>query len=1085
MVMLNAKFREFIEPVPVCSASAGISIAAELVHQQACDRIVVIDDSKYPVGLIHLHQLLPFLGADCVHQPLSTLLNTGSLPCVMQDQMLSDYAAELEYSPVRFWAVIDCDRNYLGIVDIFYLRKFLAISASDDRDDSLRTDLDAVLARDLERVPLEFNEDTGAGAKLTTLPNTSESRYQVRPEGPPEVNELPADMVRLKRQLRWQIDQLRTQVQTHSLVASTKASLPRSLAEPVAALRSLMQFLERLPLPLMLQTTAGDVVARNIHWQQQLGDLVDPGWVQREAAAILEYAMPPPEADVNRQSLENTVGHLDEELPLAVGSCQVGATPNTCICICPLKSGQERTLQFIKIPLGDLLSGRELEIFSAVPSWSELPFRLATLDGVQPGMRLSSPALPEEDLWLVLAQDVTEQHHLARELAAKNADLVHLNRLKDEFLACISHELRTPLTAVLGLSGLLKDQLSGSLNERQVRYANLIHKSGRHLMTIVNDILDLTRIESGQLELALEPVTIATVCDRAFEQAQNLCFEEHESDADSGSPAFSYTIEPGLETLVADELRLRQMLVHLLSNALKFTEASGVIGLDVSLWEGWIAFTVWDTGIGIPAEKQHLIFQKFQQLENPLTRRFEGAGLGLVLTQRLARLHGGDISFTSEEHQGSQFTLLLPPTHPQPTRTIGGTTHRPTQNRLVLIVEAVVRSLENLAQQLGELGYRFVVARSGTEAVEKARRLQPCAVFLNPLLPTLSGWDVLTLLKADAQTRGIPVIVMGTRNDRTSAYRNQADGFLSLPIAKKPLKQILSQFTEVASIESSEPESNLVVLRISPTRYADLHRSSPEAAIDLNALLHSHNYRVLEADDLEQAELLAQVWKPNVVVLDPAMPDPTAYLKRLGEQSFLSSLPLVTLDISTTQAANQVAGLTVFPCLAPLVEPSASEQSETSALLQVIQVAAGFAWRPLVLALDAAKLGNVKDAHAKESEWLQALIQYLQTAGFRGMVARSHSEALQKLQTRSVNLLLVYWHETDLDDSSRDVLNAIEQLPHKPPVLVIDHYSTADGTRSSQLEDEVFAVLNSLSTHTLPPLPMEELLSQINQILTN
>ncbi|MBW4538127.1 MAG: response regulator [Myxacorys chilensis ATA2-1-KO14] len=1089
MVILNAKFREFIEPAPVCSASAGISIAAEIVHQQAYDRVVVIDDSNYPVGLVHFRQLLPFLGADYAHQPLSTLLKTDSLPCVVQDQRLSDYMAELEYSPVRFWAVIDCDRNYLGVVDIFYLRKFLAIATSNDRDGSLRTSLDTVRTRDLERISLEFNEDNGAGAKLTTLTNISK-RHPVQPEGLPEglpeAAELPADMVRMKRQLRWQIDQLRTQVQSHSLVASTKPALPRSLAEPVAALRSLMQFLERLPLPLMLQTTAGDVVARNIHWQQQLGDLVDPGWLQREAAAVLEYTMPPPEADVNRQSLENTVGHSDEEPPLAVGSCQVGATPNTCICVCPLKSGQERTLQFIKIPLGDLLLGRELEIFSAVPSWSKSPFKLATLDGVPPGMRLPSPSLPEEDLWLVLAQDVTEQHHLARELAAKNADLVHLNRLKDEFLACISHELRTPLTAVLGLSGLLKDQLSGSLNERQVRYANLIHKSGRHLMTIVNDILDLTRMESGQLELALEPVTIATVCDRAFEQAQNLCFEEHESDTDSGSPAFSYTIEPGLETLVADELRLRQMLVHLLSNALKFTEASGVIGLDVSLWEGWIAFTVWDTGIGIPAEKQHLIFQKFQQLENPLTRRFEGAGLGLVLTQRLARLHGGDISFTSEEHQGSQFTLLLPPTHPQPTRTIGGMIHRPTQNRLVLIVEAVVRSLESLAQQLGELGYRFVVARSGTEAVEKARRLQPCAVFLNPLLPTLSGWDVLTLLKADAQTRGIPVIVMGTRNDRTSAYRNQADGFLSLPIAKKPLKQILSQFTEAASIESSEPESNLVVLRISPTRYADLHRSSPKAAIDLNALLHSHNYRVLEADDLEQAELLAQVWKPNVVVLDPAMPDPAAYLKRLGEQSFLSSLPLVTLDIATTQAANQVSGLTVFPCLAPLVEPSVSaEQSETSALLQVIQVAAGFAWRPLVLALDAAKLGNVKDAHLQESEWLQALIQYLQTAGFRGMVARSHAEALQKLQTRSVDLLLVYWHETDLDDSSRDVLNAIEQLPHKPPVLVIDHYSTANGARSSQLEDEVFAVLNSLSTHTLPPLPMEELLSQINQILTN
>jgi nitrogen-specific signal transduction histidine kinase/CheY-like chemotaxis protein len=363
---------------------------------------------------------------------------------------------------------------------------------------------------------------------------------------------------------------------------------------------------------------------------------------------------------------------------------------------------------------------------------------------------------------------------IARELAAKNADLVQLNRLKDEFLACISHELRTPLTAVLGLSSLLKDQLSGTMNERQVRYAQLIHLSGRHLMTIVNDILDLTRMEPGQLEITLEPVNIATVCNRAFEQAQQSRLEEAKPEAGQELPAalptFTLEIEPGLETLIADEMRLRQMLLNLLSNALKFTHADGKIGLRVNLWEGLIAFTVWDTGIGIPAEKQHLIFQKFQQLENPLTRRFEGTGLGLVLTQRLARLHGGDVTFVSKESQGSQFTLPLPPTHPQLAidpdheSVVFPSVSRSPHNRLVLVVEAVVRSIEHLSEQLSDLGYRVIIARSGTEAVEKARRLQPCTILLNPLLPTLSGWDVLTLLKADPQTRPIPVTVMAGRS---------------------------------------------------------------------------------------------------------------------------------------------------------------------------------------------------------------------------------------------------------------------------------------------------------------------------------
>ena len=173
---------------------------------------------------------------------------------------------------------------------------------------------------------------------------------------------------------------------------------------------------------------------------------------------------------------------------------------------------------------------------------------------------------------------------MASELAAKNADLIQLNRLKDEFLACISHELRTPLTAMLGLSTLLKDQALGQLNERQVRYARLIHENGRHLMSVVNDILDLTRMETGQMELTLEPVGIRKVCDRAIEQARAAMQPKTSQAATLAGKQladnftdhrFTLLIEPGLERIVADELRLRQMLVHLLANAFKFTELEG------------------------------------------------------------------------------------------------------------------------------------------------------------------------------------------------------------------------------------------------------------------------------------------------------------------------------------------------------------------------------------------------------------------------------------------------------------------------------------------------------------------------------
>jgi signal transduction histidine kinase/CheY-like chemotaxis protein len=437
-----------------------------------------------------------------------------------------------------------------------------------------------------------------------------------------------------------------------------------------------------------------------------------------------------------------------------------------------------------------------------------------------------------EQLWLVMAENCTEQQQITRALAAKNADLVQLNLLKDEFLACISHELKTPLTAILGLSSLLKDQVLGNLNERQVRYAKLIYQSGRHLMAVVNDILDLTRMETGQLELAPGPLQLLPVCTRAIEQAYQQRFPDDSSAADSITRSeipCSLTLEPGLETMIADEPRLRQMLVNLLSNALKFTDAGGEIKLSVNRWEGWIAFTVSDTGIGIAADKQHLIFQKFQQLENPLTRRFEGTGLGLVITQRLARLHGGDVTFFSREGQGSQFTLLLPPSPPQISFKDRPPQPLETQNnRLVLVVESVPLFIEEMSQQLSGLGYRVVIARSGPDALEKARRLQPCAVLLNPLLPLLSGWDILTLLKSDAETRHIPVVVTATNAEKEQAEKYQADRFLCLPIQSATLQRCLAQVTDTAASSESALASNRLTILYLSSLQATTERSTAD-----------------------------------------------------------------------------------------------------------------------------------------------------------------------------------------------------------------------------------------------------------------
>jgi signal transduction histidine kinase/CheY-like chemotaxis protein len=958
--------------------------------------------------------------------------------------------------------------------------------------------------------------------------------------------------------------------------------------------QTILELLERLPLPLMLQTSGGQVVAQNSSWCQQITALQHPEHIHQDAASLLTA---PPSA--NSASTSPSYCYL--------------VAPNNCTCVCTLKDGQERVLQLTKISFGQLLPNWPLQganlaayagsnpgsggLFSqmmdssapvAVPDRdlsnqdsSELDaaaFHLAALvpphlraeaaPQSQPndaiamnrsmgwealGARLDMPMMGE-GLWLVLIQDVTEPQQLARELIAKNADLVQLNRLKDEFLACISHELKTPLTAVLGLSSLLKNQTLGELNQRQVHYAQLIYQSSRHLMSVVNDILDLTQIETGQLELLYESVSIAEICTQAFDQAKQVRLieqskldpQQHEQDPileERVMAQFTLAIEPGLESLLVDELRLRQMLVHLLSNALKFTEVDRPIGLRVGRWGGWVAFTVWDTGIGIAAEKQHLIFQKFQQLENPLTRQFEGAGLGLVLTRKLARLHGGDVTFLSQTGEGSQFTILLPPLPPdktyltrggeaeeevaarleypsgrvplhtppeQPTRAMGGSRPR---DRLLLIVEGDPHLIETLTHKLTGLGYRVVIARSGTEALEKARRLQPCVIFLNPLLPMLSGWDVLTLLKSNAETRTIPVVITATTGDEAQAQRNHANSFLKLPIQTQALQQILHQV--LLAVEETPPVARdrpsytgLTLLRL----WDGDSNQPPEslessATADITALLQQQHYRILEADDLEQAELLARVWKPSVVVLEGAIAHPSAYLQQLSYHTFLASLPIVTLDAETTQAANQTPGLLIFPCLAPLASGStASGLPQQATLLQVIQVAAGFVWRPTILAIDDKALHYPSlDASLdlasspsmpKGNEWLQALMQYLQTAGFQGSIGQTWLDLWQPIQGDSVDLLLICW--TASSSLSEVVLSRLTQLAQfepLPPIIVLDHrypvegyhqpgetsFTTPPPGASLPALPEPLHQLATLVIH--PPVSIPDLLEHIHQMI--
>ncbi|GAA6620903.1 ATP-binding protein [Scytonema sp. NUACC26] len=1133
--MLKYPLYDFIATVPICLETVTLADVLDVFEKEQCQAIAVLDKQQYLLGLLYSARLLPqlllagYVGErskfSYLQQPISILARelvqpVQTIPVTFQIEQLGGFlrSQTIPANTNLDWALIDSNSKFLGLVDNSRLLKWLAFHQFE--------------------TPKENSDRDTIVEKARTF-------YQKRIPHHPQIHQ------------------------------------------------PLVQLLERLPWPLMLQTNSGEIITQNPAWWQQLGALKDPEGVRRQVEAIL--AVTPskysPQTVVKAHSLNNSIPKMEEELSSVViqsipksqrahskklasspttlqeqplpetsaSRCFLNRQMGTCTCIVEVQNGQERVWQFAKIPLDS-------------PELKALGVESTSLN--TRGSELGN------DLWLVLATDVTEQQQLSKELAAKNADLIQLNRLKDEFLACISHELKTPLTAVLGLSRLLVDRQLGELNERQARYAGLIHQSGRHLMSVVNDILDLTRMETGQMELALSNVTIRSVCDRAVSEAKVIHAQSTKTPINTKSQTtsvrehqFSLSIEPGLNELVADELRLRQMLVHLLSNAFKFTETGGEIGLWVSHWEGWIAFTVWDTGIGIPEHQQHLIFQKFQQLENPLTRQYEGTGLGLVLTRALARLHGGDVSFLSREGKGSQFTLLLPPSPPQkgvgtrewelgtvkqqglktenwehdtvspspPVRTttetspVGKTRHHQSRignshphhnNSLVLVVEAVAHYVEDLTEQLTGLGYRVVIARSGCEAVEKARRLQPKAIFLNPLVPLLSGWDVLTLLKSDEVSRYIPVVVTATGAEKEQAFANRADGFLSLPVQHQLLAPLIESLCVAPEEKKQKPDEAQIPKHKTPLRI--LRLVNPESKPPTShPFLQEH--RVLEVDNIDQAELLSRVWQFDVILLDVDMPEAENLLQQLNLHPQLAALPLVTCNVATTQTASQIAGLSVFPCLTPLGTEKENGGKKTDTLLSVLQIASGVCCPPSVLVLDLTILPDLPETKLQKktyqvekatavssmfgenhscpiqglqpftvcrgSEWFQALIQYLQTAGFKASMSRSWAELLQQIRHQSIDLLLICLGESTLTKEVHSALKALGKLPFDlPPVLLLDQRlnstnlenekSTVVKQKTKNQANSSETVLDSVTCQILPrSISMEELLNKINQTL--
>ncbi|MBD2078193.1 GAF domain-containing protein [Phormidium sp. FACHB-592] len=378
------------------------------------------------------------------------------------------------------------------------------------------------------------------------------------------------------------------------------------------------------------------------------------------------------------------------------------------------------------------------------------------------------------------------------------------NRAKSEFLANMSHELRTPLNAVLGLSQMLQRELFGSLNPKQQEYVTCIHSSGNHLLLLINDILDLAKVEAGKEELALLPLSVSKLCAYCLTLVQERAFEQ-------GLRLISH-IDPRVSFCMADERRLKQILINLLSNAIKFTSV-GDVSLTVQKQPQGLTFTVSDTGIGMAEAQIPLLFQPFVQLDSRLNRRYEGTGLGLALARELAQLHGGDITVESTLGQGSQFTLYLPDEPPglkqiQPVTNLLIPSPRHTlsqrqtaSSRRILVVEDDIASAMLLQDFLQALGHRVEHWADGSNFLERVQLFRPALILLDVQLPHgITGFDLLTALRQEAALYQLPVVMvtaMAMQGDRERCLAAGATDYLSKPIQTVQIESLLSQYLSV------------------------------------------------------------------------------------------------------------------------------------------------------------------------------------------------------------------------------------------------------------------------------------------------
>ncbi|MGB9723458.1 MAG: response regulator, partial [Chloroflexia bacterium] len=521
----------------------------------------------------------------------------------------------------------------------------------------------------------------------------------------------------------------------------------------------------------------------------------------------------------------------------------------------------------------EIFAHQATQAIENVQLYSELRQRLLSLEEAHRRIQQAQEELARysRSLEEMVAQRTRELQERSEQLEAALRRATEADRLKSEFLANMSHELRTPLNSIIGFSRVILNGIDGPLTELQRTDLTAIHNSGVHLLQLINDILDLSKIEAGRMELHKEPVDLAPVVRGVLDTCRPL--------VESKPLELRAQIPTDLPPAYADSTRVRQIVLNLVSNAIKYTDR-GAITVSASYQAGEIVVSVRDTGIGIAPQDLPKVFEPFRQVGKALDRRASGTGLGLTISRRFVEMHGGRIWVESEPGQGSTFSFTLPAMGiPRPAPEVPEAEPAIPAGRTVLVVDDDPDVIALFRRYLEEQGYQVIGATDAVEALRLAWEEHPYAITLDIVLPGEDGWTVLRALKEEPATRDIPVIICSVVQDENTGFSLGAADYLTKPVSREAILSALERLRR-------------------PVRRIVLIDDDVEALDWMSRLLEKEGGYQVRATSTGQEGLQAiREGRPDLIILDLLMPEMDGFevLARVKEDRDTRSIPIIVV----------------------------------------------------------------------------------------------------------------------------------------------------------------------------------------------